>query len=153
MKNGSLLKNITDGFLILTTFIAIAFLVISFITFESEGYVVIHPRTEEEIEVKSFFDDPLNGIYALMSAGFFISSLVGFYGRKKPLASLVWSVIWMATVLFEYGSGLLGQIDYAYILFGGTAVIGNVVFLVCCKMEKKEEEMALKTNTEGEKFK
>lgn len=136
MKNGSLLKNITDSFLIIALAAALIFLAVSFVGFEKEGYVIEHPRTEKEIEVKGFLDDPYNTVYILMAAGFLVSAVVGFSGRKRPLGSLLWSIFWMAVVLFEYGSGLLGQIDYTYILCGGIGLIGNIVFYACCTLEK-----------------
>ena len=140
MKTGGLFKNITDTFLVIMAFLALLGLVIGFVTFDGEGYLIDHPRTNEEIEVRNPMDDPYIAVYVKIFIWFTAASIIGFKGRRVPLLSVLFMAVLMCVVLSEYANGGLEQKDFAYIVFGTTGFIGSIVYLVCDKIEKKEEK-------------
>ena len=148
MKNGALCKNITDALVLIMAFVALFTLLVEFLSFDPEGYIVEDPRTHEDIEVSSMLDDPYIVIYVEMLVGFLLAAIIGFAGRRAPLASLIGSVILLALVLYEYKDGPLGQVDFGYVLVAFVGLAGSITYLACYYAEKAEEKKSVAQPTE-----
>lgn len=140
MKNGTLCKNVTDSLMIVMILLAVVMLIISYVTFDDEGYIVVHPKTEAEIDVESFLDDPYHKLHIKMIVGSTISVLFGFCGRKKPWLGTLVTAILFAFCLYEYANGFLRQEDFGYILLSAIGFAGSLVYQGCVYAEKRQAE-------------
>ena len=140
MKNGTMTKNLGDGFLVAMIIFAIVLLVIAFVGFEDGGYYIEHPTTGELVDVEWLFDDPFNQSTLRVLFGFLVSAILGFSTRRRPYVSLAVSVVLLALCLFEAASGFFGYVDFPFTLVAVISLCANVTYTVCFYLEKTESE-------------
>ena len=139
MKNGSMVKNLGDGLLVVMVIFAIVLLAVAFVGFEEGGYYIEHPTTEELVDVVKPLDDPFNQSTVRMLVGFLLAAIVGFSTRKLPYVSLAANALLFGMCLGEAASGLFGYVDFPFTLVASIALAASIVYTVCFYLEKREE--------------
>lgn len=139
MNTGKTCKNLTDGLLIAMAILALISIAFNVLAFKEE-HTMKHPSNNEEIEVKTPFDDPYVDAYVRLCATFAIAGIVGFCSRKKGIGGLIASICASIISINYYVDGIVKKNGYLYIGIAVASIAGNLIYMYYYYTEVKKKK-------------
>lgn len=138
MKYGTAYKNLTDAVLVIGVAISIICILLAVLAFEGPGMTVENEATGEKITINSAFEDPAVKVYAMLGTVFAVTAVFGFVFRRWFWIPLAASAVAIVVSMDVFIDGTIGEVAYAFVLFGLIGLVGNILCGVITVRERKE---------------